>query len=127
MLHEDRAASAGLDLRDYLMQADEMGAVSTEVLHDCIKAYLNEMDAPVAIKVCAVCGEQLIGDSSFRAPQSLSELGLLMLKAEDEAAFLRLPPDLQLRRCVHIHATAGRTKYYHLHPKGVHADGASVT
>jgi hypothetical protein len=45
MLHQDRAASAGLDLRDYLLQADGMGAVSTEVLHNCIKDYLKEMDA----------------------------------------------------------------------------------
>jgi hypothetical protein len=72
MLHQDRAASAGLDLRDYLLQADGMGAVSTEVLHKCIKDYLKQMDATVVIKVCAVCGEQLIGDSSFQPAQPLS-------------------------------------------------------
>ena len=72
MLHQDRAASAGLDLRDYLLQADGMGAVSPEVLHNCIKDYLKKMDATVVIKVCAVCGEQLIGDSFFQPAQPLS-------------------------------------------------------
>ena len=59
MLHEDRAAAAGLGLRDYLLQGAQMGAVSTETLHKCIKAYLDQMGTTVVIKVCAVCGEQL--------------------------------------------------------------------
>ena len=63
-----------------------MGAVSTETLHKCIKAYLDQMGTTVVIKVCAVCGEQLFGES-FHPARPLSELEPLCLKAMHSFAY----------------------------------------
>jgi hypothetical protein len=84
------------------------------------------MGTTVVIKVCAVCGKQLFGES-FHPARPLSELEPLCLKAQDEDAFLRLPHHLQSIRCVYTHTIAGHTKYFHLHPDYVCVRGESVT
>jgi len=63
-LFSARAAAAGVSVRDYVLEDDAMGPVSTMVQQDCMKAFLTVTDA--LVKMCAVCGQQLIDVSSFR-------------------------------------------------------------
>ena len=110
-------------MRDYL-RSEAMGAVPAAVQQAQMDAFLKVMDA--IVKVCAVCGEQHIGDSSFHT-QPVLELAALRLKADDVAAFLRLPSDLRLLRCVYVLGADGNTPdYYHLHPKHVRATNGGV-